>query len=98
MRNIYTIKSYVNLNKLSIMKKYSNDNEYLSNNVDLGKMLKFHRQEAGLTQEAISKALGMHKPNISRLEGSRSNISINSLIKYLNILDKQIEFRIVSKK
>jgi len=79
-------------------KTLNNDIHYISNNVEFGKILKFCRQEAGMTQEEISKVLGMHKPNISRLESSRSNISINSLIKYLNILNKQIEFKIVSKK
>lgn len=79
-------------------KNLSNNIQYLSNNVEFGKILKFYRQEAGLTQEEISKVLKTHKPNISRLESSSSNISINSLIKYLNSLNKQIEFRIVSKK
>ena len=86
-----------NDNKSQQSKNLGNNIQCLSKNVEFGKILKYCRHEAGLTQAEISKATGIHKPNISRLEHSKSNISIDSLVKYLDILDKQIEFRLVSK-
>ena len=60
----------------------------------IGELPKSAREEAGLTQEELAKAIGIHKPNISRLENSPSNVTLKTILKYLNALNKNLELRI----
>ncbi len=60
----------------------------------IGELLKSARVEAGYTQEELAKELGIHKPNISRLENSPSNVTLKTILRYLNALDKNLELRI----
>jgi len=60
----------------------------------IGELLRAAREAAGYTQEELARELGLHKPNISRLENSPSNVTLKTILKYLNALDKNLELRI----
>lgn len=40
------------------------------------------REESGLTQDEVAERMGTKAPNISRLESSRSNPSLKTLVSY----------------
>jgi len=52
------------------------------------------RKENNLTQEQLGKLIGVQRAHISKLENNASNITIGTLMKVLNALNAQINFKI----
>lgn len=55
-------------------------------NRELGRLLAGWRAEAGLTQEWVADQLGCDQGKVSRLEGGRRTIDVESLVRILSVL------------
>lgn len=60
----------------------------------LGKMIKTARQERNLTQEELGKLIGVQKAQISKLESSANNATIDTIIKVFKALKAEINFNV----
>ncbi|MBP1664473.1 MAG: helix-turn-helix protein [Bacteroidetes bacterium] len=60
----------------------------------LGKMIKTARQERHLTQEELGKLIGVQKAQISKLENSANNATIETIIKVFKALKAEINFKV----
>jgi DNA-binding XRE family transcriptional regulator len=58
----------------------------------LGKMIKTARLERSLTQEELGKLVGVQKAQISKLESSVNNASIDTILKVFKALKAEISF------
>jgi HTH-type transcriptional regulator/antitoxin HipB len=58
----------------------------------LGKMIKTARLERSLTQEELGKLVGVQKAQISKLESSINNASIDTILKVFKALKAEISF------
>lgn len=58
----------------------------------LGKMIKTARLERALTQEELGKLVGVQKAQISKLESSINNASIDTILKVFKALKAEISF------
>lgn len=67
----------------SVMKQIA---EYEKRNVCVYTLLKSLREERGLTQKDIAKSTGLTQQMISKIESGKGNLSVNSFIKYCNVL------------
>ena len=57
-------------------------------NVKIGERIRYYRQKAGLTQEAVAEQIGLTQKHISRIEGGYHNslfITIMEIAKAINI-------------
>lgn len=59
---------------------------------DLGKIIRFHRKQAGLSQEKLAKLAGLGKTVIFDLEKGKESIQLNTLMKVLKVLNIQMTF------
>ena len=82
--------------KASVKKEY----EALSSAYELRKKLIALRQQAGLTQEQIAKALHTQKSNISRLENANSTNSpkLSTIEQYAYAVGYDLEINFVPKQ
>ena len=55
------------------------------------------RKKMGYTQEDISKATGIARPNIARIESGRNTPTLEVLTKLACALDMELEIRFVEK-
>ena len=60
----------------------------------LGKMIKTARIHRKLTQEELGKLIGVQKAQISKLESSAGNVTIETIIKVFNALNAEINFNV----
>lgn len=60
----------------------------------IGKAIKRTRQERNLTQEELGKLIGVQKAQISRLENSASNVTMDTLIKVFTALKAKIKLQV----
>ncbi len=60
----------------------------------IGIMLKMAREEAGLTQEQLSKKLNTKKTAISRIENHAEDIKLSTLEKFAQALGKTLEIKV----
>lgn len=60
----------------------------------LGKMIKSARQERHLTQEELGKLIGVQKAQISKLESSANNATIDTILKVFKALKAEINFNV----
>jgi DNA-binding XRE family transcriptional regulator len=60
----------------------------------LGKMIKKARQERNLTQEELGKLVGVQKAQISKLESSANNATIDTILKVFKALKAEINFNV----
>jgi len=60
----------------------------------LGEMIKKTRKERHLTQEELGKLVGVQKAQISRLEKSANNVTIETILKVFRALKANIKFSI----
>jgi len=60
----------------------------------IGKAIKHTRQERHLTQEELGQLIGVKKSQISKLENSASNVTIDTLIRVFSALKANIKFQI----
>lgn len=56
------------------------------------------RKKLGYTQEDISKATGIARPNIARIESGRNTPTLEVLTKLAGALDMELEIRFVEKE
>lgn len=56
------------------------------------------RKEKGLTQEDISRATGIARPNIARIESRKNIPTIEVLTKLAGALDMELEIRFIEKE
>ena len=61
----------------------------------LGAEIKRIRSEKNLTQSDLGEKVGVTKYQISRIEGDTTHANIQSIIKVLNALGKELTFNIV---
>jgi DNA-binding XRE family transcriptional regulator len=60
----------------------------------IGKAIKQTRQERQLTQEELGQLIGVQKAQISRLESSASNVTIDTLMKVFNALNAKVKLQV----
>lgn len=60
----------------------------------IGKAIKQTRQERQLTQEELGKLIGVQKAQISKLENSASNVTIDTLMRVFNALQAKVKFQV----
>ena len=60
----------------------------------LGRMIKTARIQRKLTQEELGKLIGVQKAQISKLESSAGNVTIETIIKVFNALNAEINFNV----
>ena len=59
-------------------------------NQKIGRLINQIRQERGLTQAAFAKKLGTSQSAVNRIEHGRQNLSLDTLGRISDVLDKQI--------
>lgn len=64
----------------------------------LGEMIKAARQERNLTQEQLGALIGVQKAQISKLERSANNVTVDTILKVFKALKATISFRIALAK
>ena len=60
----------------------------------LGEMIKSVRKERNLTQEQLGELIGVQKSQISKLERSAKNVTIETILKVFNALKANIKFSV----
>jgi DNA-binding XRE family transcriptional regulator len=60
----------------------------------IGEMIKRARKNKNLTQEELGKLIGVQKAQISKLEKSAKNVTIDTIIKVFDALDTKVKFSI----
>jgi len=60
----------------------------------LGEMIKSVRKERKLTQEQLGALIGVQKSQISKLERSAKNVTIETILKVFNALKANIKFSV----
>lgn len=60
----------------------------------IGDMIKRARKSKNLTQEELGKLIGVQKAQISKLEKSAKNVTIDTIIRVFDALDTKVKFRI----
>lgn len=60
----------------------------------IGNAVKESRKEKNLTQEELGKLIGVQKTQISKLEKSASNVSIETILKVFNALNAKLRLQI----
>ncbi|GHT28457.1 transcriptional regulator [Bacteroidia bacterium] len=60
----------------------------------IGKAIKQTRQERKLTQEELGQLIGVQKSQISRLEHSASNVTVDTLMKVFSALKAKVKFQV----
>ena len=58
----------------------------------IGEMIKRARKNKGLTQEELGKLIGVQKAQISKLEKSAKNVTIETIIKVFDAVDTKVKF------
>ena len=57
----------------------------------IGTMIEKARKNKGLTQEELGKLVGVQKAQISKLEKSAKNVTIDTIIKVFDALDTKVK-------
>lgn len=60
----------------------------------LGEMIKSVRKERKMTQEQLGELIGVQKSQISKLERSAKNVTIETILKVFNALKANIKFSV----
>ena len=60
----------------------------------LGDIIKSVRKERHLTQEQLGKLIGVQKSQISKLERSARNVTIETIIRVFNALKANVKFTV----
>lgn len=60
----------------------------------LGKMIKQARKERHLTQSQLGELIGVQKSQISRIEKSAKNVTIETILKVFRALNAKINFNV----
>jgi DNA-binding XRE family transcriptional regulator len=60
----------------------------------IGKAIKQTRQERQLTQEELGQLVGVQKAQISRLENSAGNVTVDTLMKVFSALKAKVKLQV----
>src|SRR5688572_26571493 len=60
----------------------------------LGEMIRATRLKRNLTQEQLGELVGVQKAQISKLEKSANNVTVETILKIFNALKAKVNFRI----
>lgn len=60
----------------------------------LGDMIKQVRLERNLTQEQLGKLIGVQKAQISKLENSATNVTMETVLRVFNALKAKVSFKV----
>jgi ribosome-binding protein aMBF1 (putative translation factor) len=60
---------------------------------NLGDIIKFHREKSGLSRMALAQLADVGKTVIFDIEHAKKTVRINTLLKILQVLNIQIEFK-----
>ncbi len=60
---------------------------------NIGRMIRFHRKKARLTQEEVARYAGLGKTVIFDLENGKMTVRLETLIKVLSVLNIKINFQ-----
>jgi DNA-binding XRE family transcriptional regulator len=60
----------------------------------IGKAIKQTRQERSMTQEDLGKLIGVQKKQISRLENSTSNVTMDTLLRVFSVLKAKVNMQV----
>jgi HTH-type transcriptional regulator / antitoxin HipB len=60
----------------------------------LGEMIKSVRKERNLTQEQLGELIGVQKSQISKLERSTKNVTIETILKVFQALKANVKFSV----
>lgn len=60
----------------------------------IGEMIRLARKERGLTQEELGRLIGVQKAQISKLEKSAKNVTIETILKIFDALKATVKFKI----
>jgi HTH-type transcriptional regulator / antitoxin HipB len=60
----------------------------------IGDMIRFARKDRNLTQEQLGELIGVKKAQISRLENSTGNVTMETILKVFNALNAKVNFNI----
>jgi HTH-type transcriptional regulator/antitoxin HipB len=60
----------------------------------LGNLIQTARKNLGLTQEELGKKIGVQKAQISKLEKSAKNVTIDTLVRVFNALDTKVRIKV----
>lgn len=58
-----------------------------------GSIIRLAREAEGLTQAQLAKRLGITQPSIARLEAAGDNVTIATLQRALNVMNRTLELR-----
>ena len=58
----------------------------------IGKMVRFHRKKAALTQSSLAKLAGIGKTAVFDLEKGNPEMQLSTLLSILHVLNIKIEF------
>jgi transcriptional regulator with XRE-family HTH domain len=58
----------------------------------IGKMVRFHRKQAGLSQKELGQLAGLGKTVVFNVEKGQLSMRLDTLLKLLNVLNITIDF------
>jgi transcriptional regulator with XRE-family HTH domain len=58
-----------------------------------GDLIRRARQAEGLTQAQLARRLGITQPSVARLEAAGENVTLGTLQRALNVMDRTLEIR-----
>ncbi len=61
--------------------------------VDTGAIIRQARQADGLTQAQLARRLGITQPSVARLEAAGDNVTVATLQRALNVMNRTLELR-----
>ncbi|MEJ7646181.1 MAG: helix-turn-helix transcriptional regulator [Chryseolinea sp.] len=70
------------------------DYEFELNLALLGEMIRTTRLKRNLTQEQLGELVGVQKAQISKLEKSANNVTVETILKVFTALKAKVNFRI----
>lgn len=70
----------------------------IKNQNDILNLLKLQMRNSNKTQVDISNKTGVAKPHVSRTFSNKHNVSIDTLIAYVDAIDAQLDINITPKQ
>jgi transcriptional regulator with XRE-family HTH domain len=64
-----------------------------SEDVDTGAIIRQAREAEGLTQAQLARRLGITQPSVARLEAAGDNVTVATLQRALNVMNRTLELR-----
>ena len=61
--------------------------------MDGGRLIRMSREAEGLTQAQLAKRLGITQPSVARLEAAGDNVTLATLARALNVMNRTLEIR-----